>query len=86
VPTAVNGTIQSNSGGFPIVQTDTATGKAIGEGQLPDLIFQFLLHITINENETVTADVEVLKVMCRNGSATATPTATATPSATATAQ
>jgi len=68
LPQALNGTIHSNSGGFPIVQTEEVSSQVIGQGQLPDFRSHFLLHITINENGDSTAVVDGATAECRNGS------------------
>jgi hypothetical protein len=57
-----------NSGGFPIVFTTEGSGKVIGKGQLPDFMAHSVVHFTINENGTVTAEVLQVKFECRNGS------------------
>jgi hypothetical protein len=66
LPQALNGTIHSNAGGFPIVQTEEVSGQVIGQGQLPDFRSHFLLHITINENGDSTAEVLRVTAQCRN--------------------
>jgi hypothetical protein len=67
-PTIGTTTLHSNSGGFPIVQTVTEKSIVIGQGQLPDERTHLVFHITINENETVTAEILKATAECRNGS------------------
>jgi hypothetical protein len=67
-PTVVHSTFHSNSGGFPIIVTETSEANIIGEGQLPDFTSHFLVHLTINENGTVTAEVLRVREECRGGS------------------
>jgi hypothetical protein len=68
VPTISTSTVNSNLGGFPIITTEHATSTVIGQGQLPDSRAHLLIHFTINENETVTAEVSQFKFECSEGS------------------
>jgi hypothetical protein len=64
----VTNTVNSNLGGFPIVTTETASGTLIGQGQLPDSTFHQVLHFTIHEDGTVTAEVVQSRFECSEGS------------------
>ena len=60
----VTNTVNSNLGGFPIVTTETASGTLIGQGQLPDSTAHLVLHFTIHEDDTVTAEVIHFRSEC----------------------
>ena len=68
VPTTSTSTVNSNLGGFPIITTEHSISNVIGQGELPDSRAHFLIHFTINENETVTAEVSQFKFECSEGS------------------
>jgi hypothetical protein len=68
VPTTSTSTANSNLGGFPIITTEHNISNVIGQGQLPDSRAHLLIHFTINENETVTAEVVQARFECSEGS------------------
>jgi hypothetical protein len=68
LPTTATSTFHTNSEGFPIIATEHSTSNVIGQGQLPDSKAHLLIHFTINENETVTAEVVQARFECSEGS------------------
>jgi hypothetical protein len=67
VPTTATTTAHNYPGGFPITVTEQSTSNVIGQGQLPDSRVHFLSHITVNENETVTAEFSQFRAECSGG-------------------
>jgi hypothetical protein len=65
VPTTARSTFYSHSDGFPIIVTETTTSTVIGQGQLPDSTAHLLIHFTIHENDTVTAEVIHFRSECK---------------------
>jgi len=65
VPTTARSTFYSHSDGFPIIVTETTSSTVIGQGQLPDSTAHILIHFTIHENDTVTAEVIHVRSECK---------------------
>jgi hypothetical protein len=65
VPTVSRSTATTDSDGFPVIVSEETSSIVIGQGQLPDERVHFTFHITINENETVTADVFAFRAECK---------------------
>jgi hypothetical protein len=65
VPTTARSTLYSHSDGFPIIVTETTSSTVIGQGQLPDSTAHQVIHFTIHENDTVTAEVNHFRSECK---------------------
>jgi hypothetical protein len=65
VPTTGTTTVHSHADGFPITTTETTSSIVIGQGQLPDSTAHILIHFTIHENDTVTAEVIHVRSECK---------------------
>jgi hypothetical protein len=65
VATTARSTFYSHSDGFPIIASETTSSIVIGQGQLPDSTAHILIHFTIHENDTVTAEVIHVRSECK---------------------
>ena len=65
VPTTSTSTVHSHSDGYPIIVTENARSTVIGQGQLPDSTAHLVLHFTIHEDDTVTAEVTHFRSECK---------------------
>jgi hypothetical protein len=65
VPTTSKSTVHSHSDGFPMIVTETTSMNVIGQGQLPDSTAYQVLHFTIHEDDTVTAEVSHFRSECK---------------------
>jgi hypothetical protein len=57
-------TFEVNSGGLPITDTFESNFKVISQGSDSDDLAHILRRITINENGTVTTEIEKISVVC----------------------
>jgi hypothetical protein len=57
-------TFEVNSGGLPITVTFESNFKLISHGSDSDNLAHILRHITINENGTVTTEIEKISAVC----------------------